>query len=86
MFERNTAQRCSCDFRLTQDGLPYVLDQFSKRRIHVSAEDFCQFIVHGTILLSTLRSSTGELVAALEPGPVIAILSPEYGTSVVAVL
>jgi hypothetical protein len=68
MFDKCSRDRSGCDYRLTQDGLAFVLPYMRKRVVGVTREQFVGMIERGTMELDELDQEARQQVEALELG------------------
>lgn len=86
MFDKASRERSACDYRLAQDGLPYLLPYMTKRVVQVNRDNFVTMLVEGHLDLLSLPETTKNEVDELQPGGFVCLLDPQYHASYSALI
>ena len=74
MFDRASAERSACTYRLSQDGMAYMLPHMTKRVVQVGPVELAAMTVHGYLDLEVLPVEQRPAVEGLEMGSFVATL------------
>ncbi|GAB5031431.1 nol1 nop2 sun family protein [Nannochloropsis oceanica] len=74
IFDRASAERSACTYRLSQDGMAYMLPHMSKRVVKVGPVELAAMTVHGYLDLELLPLEKRPAVEELEMGSFVATL------------
>ena len=73
-FERCSIQEKSAKYRITQEGVQYVVPYMTKRLISADMDDFYKCIKEGFLELNTFSEPFQKSVEELEPGSFVVTL------------
>ena len=76
MFDKSSRERSACDYRIAQDGLPYLLPHITKRVIQVDRGTFVSMLANNYLDLLSLSEKLKGEVEELEPGSFVCVLDP----------
>jgi hypothetical protein len=74
IFDRASAERSACTYRLSQDGVAYMLPHMTKRVVQVGPVELAAMTVHGYLDLELLPLEKRPAVEELEMGSFVATL------------
>lgn len=76
IFDRASTDRSACAYRLSQDGMPYMLPYLNKRVVQVGPTALAAMTVYGYLDLDLLGPMQRPLLEDMEMGSFVAVLEP----------
>jgi hypothetical protein len=64
---------CDCDYRLVQEGIPFIINSVDKRKLFVTCQDFCNLLGGGLVSCHTLSDGMLAGLTTMTSGTFIAI-------------
>merc|ERR1712023_178539 len=61
----------ACEYRILQEAVDLVADNVQKRKVSITAQDFCNVLEGGLVSLRSLAEESLHAISQMEPGPFI---------------
>ncbi len=78
IFDRASAERSACTYRLAQDGMAYLLPYMTKRVVKVGPQALAAMAMQGVLDPDVLEDGPRQEIAGLEMGAFVATLDPVH--------